>query len=163
MILKKQRGQRGVLRAAERMADEVALRAGTTGDVDCVEDVVPVVGALTGLEITIEDAILPGDLVGFVEADGVKARVTISPRCVTREHTLAHELGHLVLDHRHGLIAPPPPPPGCGGLWEKIVQEHEDEAERNEAAAEAFATRLLLMLPLRGETVASIPWKVALG
>lgn len=161
--LQQRRTENQVRRNAERAAGRILRAAEEKGAIRSVEDVIRTVEEEIGLPVAVCQMELPEGQVGFTELSDGCAVIVVAPLCATRQHTLAHELGHLVLGHRHGGVELAPPPPGGEALWEALHRELERETALNEMVAEMFAVKLLKMLPRPGEDKGMVQWKEALG
>lgn len=85
------------------------------------------------------------------------ARISVTPGCATLQHTLAHELGHLVLGHK-GIpgvevdLDLSSCPPGLEALHRKMLPAYfsRQEQMQSEWEAEFFASEFLTILPGAG-------------
>ena len=121
----------------------------------------PAVEEMIGRPVALYTGDLPLDQVAFTTSGANGAEIVLAEHCATRQHTLAHEIGHLVLGHRHGSVAVTTPPPGCEEVFDSLHRELAREAARNEREAEVFAARLLEIVPARGG--AEVEWREAMG
>lgn len=161
--LRRRRDRNHVRKHAECAAGRLMSMAAAVGPVDSVADLVGTVEHEIGTPVTMIKGELPCGQVGFTRLTDDEALIVVSPWCTTWQHTVAHELGHLVLGHRHGGVEIAPPPPGGGAMWAALQRELEREAAINEIEAEAFAVRVLEMLPRPGESRGHVRWKDALS
>lgn len=127
---------------------EAVMRWAAQGDGPWrVGDLVPVVEHMTGASITVRETGMDTGAVGFTEWAGDEVEVRISSDCATWEHTLAHELGHVILDHQFCTMDDCTPPPACEDLSRRISRELADEIAELESEAEIFADRVMELLP----------------
>lgn len=150
-------------RCVFRVADNLAVETARRGKLQSVGDTIPVIEDRVGIKISVAERELESGLLGFTVIEDNTAFVSISPRCITFQHTLAHELGHILLGHNHGAaLNLPATPEGCEGLLSGAMAALTDEAATNESAAELFAERLLSLIPEEGENADAVVWRVAL-
>lgn len=141
------RRKRTNLLHATTIADEIAIAAASSGTVTCAS-LIRAVEKYVGVTITTRIEHLGEDCVGFTDRIDDQATITISSSCTTRQHTLAHELGHLALGHEH--CATPEDftaPEVCEELWRYFAGQLDEVEDANEAQAEAFAERIVKLLP----------------
>lgn len=132
---------------ASAVADEITLAAAEAGPVTA-KSLIAAVEEYAGIKITTRVDDLAENCVGFTDRSGNFATITISAACTTRQHTLAHELGHLALGHQH--CATPDdlePPEACEELWRYLSGQLSEVVDVNERQAEAFAERIVQLLP----------------
>lgn len=125
---------------AKRVADACAQKGDTSA-----KGLLTVVRGMAGLdELRIQKVSLDGATLGLTERSGKSAVISIATHCATIQHTLFHELGHILLGHSHvsldlavsaldGIDVPPgfehthellAPVQDCGA-----VEDAEEEAE----------------------------------
>lgn len=130
-----------------RVADDILQWAAQGNGPWRVGDLIPVVEAAADASITIREGGIDARTVGFTEREGTEATITISSECATWEHTLAHELGHVVLGHRLCSLDDLTPPAACEDLSRIISRELAEHAAPLEREAEIFADRVMKLLP----------------
>lgn len=136
---------------ASNVADEIAVEAATAGPIT-TKSLIAAVEEYAGVKISLRIANLAENCVGFTDRSGNFATITISAACATRQHTLAHELGHLALGHQHcGNADDLTPPPACEELWRYLSGQLNAVVDVNEHQAEAFAERIVQLLPVSPE------------
>lgn len=139
------------LRRARKAATTVVMEACSSQERVCsVADLIPVVERLKGVSITVSVDVLTADVFGLTTIDEEKrtCSIVLSEQCATREHTLAHELGHIMLDHDHcGMDFLPQVQDEFAGLVELMFDYGgQEEACQNENEAEEFAVEVSKLL-----------------
>lgn len=83
------------------MAKCVADACAQNGDTS-VKGLLAVVRDMAGLEeLRIQKVSLEGGTLGLTERCGKCAMISIATHCATIQHTLFHEIGHILLGHSH--------------------------------------------------------------
>lgn len=122
----------------------------TQEHVSSVADLIPVVERLKGVAITVNVDALTTDVFGLTTIDEKRkmCSIVLSEYCATREHTLAHELGHIMLGHDHcGMDFLPQTHDEFAGLAELMLgHDGQEEACQNEDEAEEFAVEVSKLL-----------------
>lgn len=165
----KNRKQARRIRRARKQAERIVIGAARQDTpVRSVEDLICTVERITGTAISVVTAPLGGDTFGqsVLNLTTGRCEITISEACGTWEHTLAHELGHIALQHDQcgadSLTAPAP----FEGLAEMMTGgvEARQRAEQCEQEAEAFADEVLRLLEYtaRGADASTLPWAASL-
>lgn len=164
--------RRKVRRRAHRVVEACARR----GEASCIEDVLDAVGDVLTLDISLRRDDLPAGKLAYTRREDDHVSIVVSTRCTTVRHTVAHEVGHLVLGHTHfdsTCVADSlgTPPPGFERFYQSFLPEAASEEqeriyarrERNEAEAEQFAVDLIRLTTTINETRVARQWAYAIG
>ena len=144
-----------------------AIRFCGSAEVRTVLQILPTVEAVFECSISVVERQLPSEVLGFVEATGSSEfQIVISRQCATKQHTLAHELGHVVLGHRHCCLDDIEVPDESYRDLARFLAGAplDDQVQALEWEAEVFADRLMEMLEDTVSTVqpGAFVWKAAL-
>lgn len=139
------------LRRARKAATTVVMEACRNQEsVSSVADLIPVIERLKNVSITVSIDALTADVFGLTTIDEERktCSIILSDQCATREHTLAHELGHIMLGHDHcGMDFLPKTQDEFAGLAELMLGcDSQEEACQNENEAEEFAVEVSKLL-----------------
>lgn len=164
--------RRKIRRRARRVVESCAHR----GESRCIEDVLAAVGVLLDVEITLSREKLPLGKVGYTRREGDHVLIVVSTACTTVRHTVAHEVGHLVLGHSHfdtACVADSlgQPPAGFERFHLNFMPEigGEDQVatcrllDRNEKEAEQFAIDLIHLTSTINHPRVAREWAYAIG
>lgn len=156
-------------REIRRQADQLVGLAGKRMvKAITVTDLLPVAGDMMSVSITLRRASLPSGMLARTVRDGNSVSIEVSHRCMTVQHTILHEIGHLTLGHEH-LEIPcveldiPDPPKGFERFLSGVIQTTSNEIDILEAEAELFADRLTRLIPMDGSSPVAREWMLGIA
>lgn len=159
--------RRRVRAQAKKVLDIAALQ-----EVSNVDELLPVVAKVSGLQhVACEDADLVSGVVATTYRNDDVATIRVSRTCMTRFHTMAHEIGHLVLRHSYCAVGClEQDMSGCPAGFENFhlafappASAAGNNEKQAEAEAEFFAREMARLWRHVGNSAAAREWAFGLG